>query len=95
MDLNLIVAASVLTLTAILIIRYAMRLGALFLMGGLFLFLIGFISKPGSTSTNSDEHAVALPDNKEAEEITLPPSFIRPDQVRIGLPPRVHKFEDN
>ena len=85
MDLNLIVAAGVLTLTALLIVRYAMRLGALFLMGGLFLFLIGFLGAPqgGGEGTKKPEHNDA---------ITLPPDFVMPDRARVGIPPRFHEF---
>lgn len=88
MDLNIIVAAAVLVMVAILIARFAPRTALLFMLAGFTLFLVGIGIDPLEGPLGMPEKAEASGDTKAlAKEVTRDPAPIKRG-IRIGVPPR-------
>jgi uncharacterized membrane protein YciS (DUF1049 family) len=84
MDLNILVAAGVFTLIALLTVRYAIKLAGLFLLAGLIMFLIGLHTGNASSETRPAESQVGKFDTS---------NIIMPDVARIGYPPRIKQLK--
>jgi hypothetical protein len=84
MDLNILVAAGVFTLIALLIVRYAIKLAGLFLLAGLIMFLVAFAGEDVFSETRPAESQVGNFDTS---------NIIMPDAARIGYPPRIKQLK--
>ena len=68
MDINILVAAGILVLIALLIVRFAVKMAALFLLGGLILFIMGF----GKSSPKDQPASTTSPDSDSDSNTTAP-----------------------
>lgn len=100
MDLNIVVAAAVMLLISILVVRFVVRTAIFFLIAGMILFLLGF-----GVENMWKDVSTALPVGDSAEKAqgtdnkttypplpTIPPNLRKPDGIMIGVPPRIVPF---